>query len=85
MPENPEALVSIDGTVGEETVELLREFVHPHHHRDVEETLIEEGEGLSDSRDIEDGPPGAGGDDSDKLEDDEWEGKPWYRRPSPWW
>lgn len=31
LPQGPEALIIPEGFIGEEAVELLHEFVHPHH------------------------------------------------------
>jgi len=76
LPQGPEALLYPEGAVSEEAVELLHEFVHPHHERpDGEQTLVgEEDEVGPDEEDIE-------GEEERKA----MESRPWYRRPSPWW
>ncbi|TCD62170.1 hypothetical protein EIP91_007253 [Steccherinum ochraceum] len=65
----PESMVLPDGQINEETVELLQEFVHPHH--EAEETLADGGE-LAEDMDF------AQLAEARKL-------LPWYRRPSSWW
>ncbi|KAI9057904.1 MFS general substrate transporter [Trametes sanguinea] len=71
LPQGPDDLMVPGGSIGEETAELLHEFVHPHH--DSEETLAEEG-GSSDEEEQE------------YVIDHAWREKlPWWKRPSPWW
>ncbi|KAI3600040.1 hypothetical protein WG66_011111 [Moniliophthora roreri] len=59
-----------EGTVTEDTVEYLHEFVHPHHHHQVESTLVEE-----EQPTIHDDLEAA----------NERASLPWWKRPSPWW
>ncbi|KAI0647308.1 major facilitator superfamily domain-containing protein [Trametes meyenii] len=78
LPQGPEDLMVPGGEIGEETAELLHEFVHPHH--DTEETLVGE-----------EGPIGGAAEGVDPEEDNLkvdplWRKKlPWWKRPSPWW
>ncbi|KAL0946702.1 hypothetical protein HGRIS_012889 [Hohenbuehelia grisea] len=65
-----ESLILSDGPVGEEAAELLTDFVR--HHAD--ETLVADDEESMLEADADDG------DDTD-----EWAGKPWWKRPSPYW
>ena len=72
---------TVDGIVGEETAELLQEFVHPRRQQhEVEETLVGAAAG---GQDVENGV--GKGLDEDEDDRESWKAKPWYRRPSPWW
>ncbi|KAL7283592.1 hypothetical protein ACG7TL_003027 [Trametes sanguinea] len=74
LPQGPDDLMVPGGSIGEETAELLHEFVHPHH--DSEETLAEDGE-PTDGLDEE---------EEEYVIDHAWRQKlPWWKRPSPWW
>ncbi|OSD08608.1 MFS general substrate transporter [Trametes coccinea BRFM310] len=74
LPQGPDDLMVPGGSIGEETAELLHEFVHPHH--DSEETLAEDGE-PADGLDEE---------EEEYVIDHAWREKlPWWKRPSPWW
>ncbi|KAI0636728.1 major facilitator superfamily domain-containing protein [Trametes polyzona] len=74
ISQGPDDLIVPGGTVDEETVELLQEFVHPHQHES-EETLAE---GLVEG--------GDGEEEEEEPVDRLWRKKqPWWKRPSAWW
>lgn len=85
LPQGPEALLFPEGSVSEEAVELLHEFVHPSHNRgrdkrraDTEDTVVAE----------EDETPSEFDDEEDGEDEDGWDAlkkRPWYKRPSPAW
>ncbi|EJD02383.1 MFS general substrate transporter [Fomitiporia mediterranea MF3/22] len=92
LPQDPEALLLPEGSVTEETVELLHEFVHPHSHRhdkrraDTDATIVAETIPV-DSEQEEFGETPSENDEDD-IEGEDWDAlkkRPWYRRPSPLW
>lgn len=70
----PENLVFPEAPISEETVELLDELVHPHHHEE-EDVLF--GRHNSVGEQLED--------DDDISSPEVRERLPWYKRPSPIW
>ena len=71
-PAGPESLFLPDGPVTEEGVELLEEFVHPHHHESEETEVIGVDEDLLDQ--------------AARIEQIEKRNKsPWWKKPSVWW
>ncbi|KAF9819793.1 hypothetical protein IEO21_01884 [Rhodonia placenta] len=70
LPQGPEALINPDGQIGEDAVELLQEFVHPHRHES-ETTLVEE------VPEQDDHAPDSHATWRQSL--------PWWKRPSPMW
>jgi hypothetical protein len=74
LPNGPEELILPGGTVGEEAVDLLHDFVHPGHHHDADATMVD--------GDEEDELPE---DEVDARERAKLLDKPWWKRPSPWW
>ncbi|CDO72941.1 hypothetical protein BN946_scf185002.g126 [Trametes cinnabarina] len=74
--QGPEDLIVPGGSIGEETAELLHEFVHPHH--DSEQTLAEDGDAAESDLDEQE--------EQEYVIDHAWREKlPWWKRPSPWW
>jgi hypothetical protein len=72
LPNGPADLILPSGAVGEESADLLHDFIHPSHHQG-EETLVEGDE------------PEEPEDEVDARERARMAAKPWWRRPSPWW
>ncbi|THG99442.1 hypothetical protein EW145_g7263 [Phellinidium pouzarii] len=71
LSQGQDALLLPQDSITEEAVELLHEFVHPHHRNDIqvaEDLLLEEGSSPDDDEDWE-----------------AMQKRPWYKRPSPWW
>jgi hypothetical protein len=89
LPQGPESIVYAEGSVTEDTVELLHEFVHPHpkgRRAETEDTLIEEDRAGTTFDDNGRGNEDGGNESDDDLEDwDALKERPWYRRPSPLW
>jgi hypothetical protein len=73
LPNGPAEFVVPSATVGEETADLLHDFVHPSHHQS-EHTLVDD-----------DTPADEQEDDVDMRERARMSAKPWWRRPTPWW
>ncbi|KAI0831072.1 major facilitator superfamily domain-containing protein [Trametes gibbosa] len=79
LSQGPDDLMVPGGSVGEETAELLYEFIHPHHHES-EQTLAADEE----PADV------AEGDEGEEEEEEEvdplWRKRlSWWKRPSAWW
>lgn len=76
LPTDPEALIYPEGALTEDTVELLHEFVHPHHrHRTMPASANE----VPNAIELE--VP----DNDENMNKEEMGHRPWHRRPSPWW
>ncbi|KAI0062299.1 hypothetical protein BV25DRAFT_1885581 [Artomyces pyxidatus] len=75
-PIDPDNLAFPQGGVDEETVELIHEFVHPHHHEQ-EETLVELDHDFTPDEEVDQAAI-----ESERAERSK---RPWWRRATPWW
>lgn len=83
IPPDPNSLLYPEGAVTEDDVELLHEFVHPHHQIRTSSQPPRVDEDVADgATDIE---TPSDEDEAIKAEIQARQSRPWYRRPSPWW